>query len=112
MGGPPSAVAPYPASNELPSTFTSIRAMLDTVSHAVPSADQPPVVLDLFSGANAPLTKAFLWCGWQAVTPIDLEIDIDFDVTSSPVQKSYFPGAPTGCFHFSCHVLCNQIQSS
>ena len=98
MGGPLSAVAPDPSSNELPPTFNSIRAMLDEVSHAVPSDEQPPVILDLFSGANAPLTKAFLWCGWQAVTPIDLEIDVEFDVTSPPVQKAIMHVLPQVAF--------------
>ena len=72
--------------------------MLDEVSHAVPSDAHPPVILDLFSGANAPLTKAFLWCGWQAVTPIDLEIDAELDVTSPPVQRAIMHVLPQVAF--------------
>ena len=59
--------------------------MLDDVAPAQPDGDKVPVLLDLFAGANAPLTKAFMWCGWKAVTPIDLEIDPDFDVTEPGV---------------------------
>ena len=62
--------------------------MLDDVAPAQPDGDKLPVLLDLFAGANAPLTKAFMWCGWKAVTPIDLEIDPDFDVTEPSVQRA------------------------
>ena len=27
--------------------------------------DRKPVFLDVFSGSNAPLAKAFLWCQWE-----------------------------------------------
>ena len=27
----------------------------------------PPLMLDVFSGPNMPLAKAFEWCGWRAV---------------------------------------------
>ena len=115
MGGPLSAVAPDSSSNELPPTFNSIRAMLDEVSHAVPSDEQPPVILDLFSGVNAPLTKAFLWCGWQAVTPIDLEIDVELDVTSPSVLRSRRPlcmcSHKLPSFQPPCHVLPNLIRA-
>ena len=32
-----------------------------------------PVLLDVFSGVHAPLSKAFLWCQWEIITPIDIE---------------------------------------
>eukprot|EP00435_Cladocopium_sp_Y103_P018485 s228_g4.t1 len=50
--------------------------------------DERPVMLDLFSGPRAPLAKAFLWCGWRVVTPIDLDIDEEFDVTRPAVQRA------------------------
>ena len=72
--------------------------MLDEVTPSQPNGAHCPVMLDLFSGANAPLTKAFIWCGWKAVTPIDLEIDPEFDVTSPPVQKALLHVLPKVSF--------------
>ena len=37
--------------------------------------DRKTMFLDVFSGANAPLAKAFLQCQWEIVTPINIEID-------------------------------------
>ena len=51
-------------------------------------------MLDLFSGENAPLAQAFLWCGWHILTPIDIAIDEDFDVTKESVQKALFHWLP------------------
>ncbi len=34
-------------------------------------------MLDLYCGPNAPLAKAFNWCGWRVVTPVDLERDAE-----------------------------------
>ena len=73
--------------------------MLDDVAPAQPDGDKLPVLLDLFAGANAPLTyKAFMWCGWKAVTPIDLEIDPDFDVTEPSVQRALLRVFPEVAF--------------
>ena len=72
--------------------------MLDDVAPAQPDGDKLPVLLDLFAGANAPLTKAFMWCGWKAVTPIDLEIDPDFDVTEPSVQRALLRVLPEVAF--------------
>ena len=49
-----------------------------------------PVFLDVFSGLNAPLAKAFLWCQWEVVTPIDIkiEIDQDLDVSRPSVRRA------------------------
>ena len=51
-------------------------------------ATSGPVMLDLFSGENAPLAQAFNWCGWRVVTPIDIAIDMDFDVTRPAVRRA------------------------
>ena len=51
-------------------------------------ATSGPVMLDLFSGENAPLAQAFNWCGWRVVTPIDIAIDVDFDVTRPAVRRA------------------------
>ena len=72
--------------------------MLDEVTPSQPNGAHCPVMLDLFSGANAPLTKAFIWCGWKAVTPIDLEIDPELDVTSPSVQKALLHVLPKVSF--------------
>ena len=57
---------------------------LDELSNVVPNhmPDAPPVMLDLYSGPNAPLAKAFNWCGWRVVTPVDLERDAELDVST------------------------------
>ena len=48
-------------------------------------------MMDLFSGPNAPLAKAFLWCGWRVLTPIDLAIDEEFDVKTRAREKGPGP---------------------
>ena len=47
-----------------------------------------PVLLDVFSGVHAPLSKAFLWCQWEIITPIDIEIDQDLDVSRPAVRRA------------------------
>ena len=45
-------------------------------------------MLDLYSGPNAPLAKAFNWCGWRVVTPVDLERDVEMDVSRPEVRQA------------------------
>ncbi|CAE7538614.1 unnamed protein product [Symbiodinium sp. CCMP2592] len=45
-----------------------------------------PVMADLFSGPNAPLSKAFLFCGWQCL-PVDLKLDSSHDL-ANPLRQS------------------------
>ena len=47
-----------------------------------------PILLDVFSGVHAPLSKAFLWCQWEIITPIDIEIDQDLDVSRPAVRRA------------------------
>ena len=47
-----------------------------------------PVLLDIFSGVHAPLSKAFLWCQWEIIAPIDIEIDQDLDVSRPAVRRA------------------------
>ena len=35
-----------------------------------------------------PVAKAFLWCQWEVVTPIDIEIDQDLDVSRPSVHRA------------------------
>ena len=62
--------------------------------------DAPPVMmLDLYSGPNAPLAKAFNWCGWRVVTPVDLERDAELDVSKPEVRQ-----AIAGCLPQTCCI--------
>ena len=45
-------------------------------------------MLDLYSGPNAPLAKAFNWCGWRVVTPVDLERDAEMDISKPEVRQA------------------------
>ena len=45
-------------------------------------------MLDLYSGPNAPLAKAFNWCGWRVVTPVDLERDAELDISRPEVRQA------------------------
>ena len=54
-------------------------------------------MLDLYSGPNAPLAKAFNWCGWRVVTPVDLERDAELDVSKPEVRQ-----AIAGCLPQTC----------
>ena len=45
-------------------------------------------MLDLYSGPNAPLAKAFNWCGWRVVNPVDLERDVEMDVSRPEVRQA------------------------
>ena len=51
-------------------------------------SDEPPIMMDLFSGEHAPLAKAFLWCGWRVITLIDITVGEKFDVTRPAVQRA------------------------
>ena len=61
--------------------YTDYQQFMEELSLVEPVSDtaRKPVFLDVFSGVNAPLAKAFLWCQWEVVTPIDIEIDQDLD---------------------------------
>ena len=63
------------------SVYLDYQQFMEELSLVDPVSDtaRKPVFLDVFSGLNAPLAKAFLWCQWEVVTPIDIEIDHDLD---------------------------------
>ena len=67
-------------------------------STEVPSGT--PVFLDMFSGPNCPLSKALLWCGWSVVSPIDIAIDEDLDVT----RLQFRMPSLLSCLRFMPHV--------
>ena len=54
------------------SVYTDYQRFMEELSLVEPVNDtaRKPVFLDVFSGFNAPLAKAFLWCRWEVVTPI------------------------------------------
>ena len=70
--------------------------------------DSPPVpvFLDLLSGPNYPLSQAFYRAGWKVVQPIDLQIDADFDITNSSVQKAIAHILP------KCHLVSTAMDRS
>ena len=74
--------------------FDEFMQELSLVPDSVESAQRQPVMLDIFSGANAPLAKAFLWCKWLIITPIDLEVDPDFDVSRVDVRNAIHQHLP------------------
>ena len=57
--------------------FNDFRSFLDELE----SVDMRKSEDDIFSGVHAPLSKVFLWCQWEIITPIDIEIDQDLDVS-------------------------------
>ena len=63
------------------SVYADYQQFMEELSLVDPVSDtaRKPVFLDVFSGLNAPPAKAFLWCQWEVVTPIDIEIDHDLD---------------------------------
>ena len=70
---------------------------MQELSDVMPSANcaqRQPIMLDIFSGANAPLAKAFLWCQWLIITPIDLEVDPELDVSRVDVRKAIHARLP------------------
>ena len=46
-----------------------------------------PLMADLMSGPNAPLTRAFLWCGWRCIT-VDWLLDDSHDLANPLRQAS------------------------
>ena len=40
---------------------------------------------DLFAGPHAPLSKAFLFCGWRCL-PVDIKLDASHDL-SNPLRQ-------------------------
>ena len=72
------------------SVYVDYQRFMEELSLVEPVNDtaRKPVFLDVFSGLKAPLAKAFLWCQWEAVTPIDIEIDKDLDVSRPSVRRA------------------------
>ena len=94
----PQSVSPVQESPDLDQfgRFQSMMSNLDCTD--VPSGT--PVFLDMFSGPNCPLSKALLWCGWSVVSPIDIAIDEDLDVTRPAVQNAIIARLPQ--VHATC----------
>lgn len=46
-----------------------------------------PLMADLLSGPNAPITKAFLFCGWRCL-PVDWLLDPSHDLSNAGRQES------------------------
>ena len=72
------------------SVYLDYQQFMEELSLVEPVRDtaRKPVFLDVFSGLNAPLAKAFLWCQWEVVTPIDIEIDQGLDVSRPSVRRA------------------------
>ena len=60
----------YPDYQQFMDELSLVEPLLDT--------DRKTMFLDVFSGANAPLAKAFLQCQWEIVTPIDIESSLQW----------------------------------
>ena len=54
------------------------------------SSAHPPVMADLFAGPHAPLSKAFLFCGWRCL-PVDVKLDASHDL-SNPLRQDSLRG--------------------
>ena len=54
-------------------------------SDDVSSSAGPPVMADLFAGPHAPLSKAFLFCGWRCL-PVNIKLDDSHDL-SNPLRQ-------------------------
>ena len=74
--------------------FHEFMQELSDVRPSANCAQRQPIMLDIFSGANAPLAKAFLWCQWLIITPIDLEVDPELDVSRVDVRKAIHARLP------------------
>ena len=61
-----------------------------------------PVLLDVFSGVHAPLSKAFLWCQWEIITPIDIEIDQTWTCRVRRAIQAVLPRVATIAGAMSC----------
>ena len=48
--------------------------------------DRKPLVADLMCGPNAPVTKAFIMCGWS-VMPVDWKLDPSHDLADEEFQR-------------------------
>jgi len=79
----------------------NVQLFLEELNGVTPSSisDDKPAMLDLYSGPNAPLAKAFNWCGWRVVTPVDLERDAELDVSRPEVRQ-----AVAGCLPQTCCI--------
>ena len=51
------------------------------------SPTSAPLVADIFSGPQMPITKAFLFCGWRSL-PVDWELDPTHDLSNPLRQQS------------------------
>ena len=70
----------YPDYQQFMDELPLVEPLLDT--------DRKTMFLDVFSGANAPLAKAFLQCQWEIVTLIDIEIDHNLDVSRPAIRRA------------------------
>ena len=58
---------------------------------------QSPLMADLMAGPNAPLSKAFLWCGWACIT-VDWLLDPSHDLSHPLRQASLHEQLQEACF--------------
>ena len=56
-----------------------------------------PLMADLMAGPNAPLSKAFLWCGWACIT-VDWLLDPSHDLSHPLRQASLHDQLQAVCF--------------
>ncbi|CAE7730172.1 unnamed protein product [Symbiodinium sp. CCMP2592] len=72
----------------------------NTMDPPVISSDRPPLMMDLMCGPNAPLTRAFLFCGWRA-GPVDLLLNPAQDISRSEFQAELRPSLDQACLLFA-----------
>ena len=63
----------------------------------VETDSSPPCMADLMAGPNAPLSKAFIWCGWAAIT-VDWLLDPSHDLADIRRQESLHSQLQSVCF--------------
>ena len=63
----------------------------------IPPQGDKPLMADLMSGPNAPMTRAFLSCGWRCIT-VDWLIDPSHDLSNPHRQKSLSTQLQSSCF--------------
>ena len=61
---------------------------------------EPPLMVDLMAGPNAPLTKAFIFCGWRTIT-VDWLIDASHDLSHPLRQASLHEQLQEAAFLFA-----------
>ena len=42
---------------------------------------------ELFSGRESLMTRAFKWCGWNTLAPVDKLISKEMDITNPALQE-------------------------